>query len=265
MPDSLLTYNIFYPLIALLLIVISTSFLGVFTLWQKLSYFGDALSHSIILGVVIANLFVVNQILAIIIFCLCFCIIFYQISNNKFFSKDAITMILSYFCLSLAFIFNEDPQKLHHFIFGNLNEIDLNHLILLAILAVICLTYCKIAFKKLLQINVNNDLAQIDGINVRFWQLSFLIILSVTIALSVKAVGVFLMSALLILPAAISRIFSKSPQQMLLLTFILSIIITIISYNLSLILKFQSGAFIILSFFTIFILSLLLIKAKNHD
>jgi len=246
----------------IILIAITTSSLGPYTLWQKLSYFGDALSHSMLLGVVIGSFFAVNQILAIILFCVIFSLVFYLISNNKFFSKDTITMILSYFCLAFAFLAVGDPEKLHDFIFGSLEDITRYDLWFLAALSMVAVIYSKVAFKRLLQINVNQDLAKIDGINVKFWQLSFLILLSCVIALSVKVVGVFLMTALLILPSAIARIFSNSAKKMFFHTYLISIIVSLIAFNLSLYLGYEAGPVIILSFFAIFTVSLLLKNQK---
>lgn len=259
---DLLSQNNFLQLAIITLIAITTSSLGPYTLWQKLSYFGDALSHSMLLGVVIGSFFAVNQIFAIVSFCIIFSLVFYFISSNKFFSKDTITMILSYFCLAFAFLAVGDPEKLHDFIFGSLSGVTISDVWFLSILALISVIYSKIAFKKLLQININQDLAQIDGINVKFWQISFLILLSCVIALSVKVVGVFLMTALLILPAAIARIFSDSAKKMCLYTYFISIGISLFSFSASSYLGYEAGPVIILSFFAIFILSLLVKKQK---
>lgn len=259
---ELLSQNHILQLAIIILISITTASLGPYTLWQRLSYFGDALSHSVLLGVVIGSFFALNQVISIILFCIVFCWVFYLISNSKFFSKDTITMILSYFCIAFAFLVVGDPEKLHDFIFGNLSDVTMQNMWSLLILTIISVIYAKIAFKNLLQINVNKDLAQIDGVNVKFWQVSFLIILSCIIALCVKVVGVFLMTALLVLPSAIARIFSDSAKKMVFYTYFISIIISLLSFNLSINLGYETGPVVILSFFAVFALSLILKKNK---
>ena len=123
---DLLSQNNLLQLAIIVLIAITTSSLGPYTLWQKLSYFGDALSHSMLSGVVIGSFFAVNQIFAIVLFCVIFSLVFYAISNNRFLSKDTITMIMSYFCIAFAFLAVGDPEKLHDFIFGNLQEVTIS-------------------------------------------------------------------------------------------------------------------------------------------
>lgn len=233
MVENIINSNNFFPFISLILTAISASLLGSFVLWKKLSYYGDALSHSILFGVVIGSFFQVDQIITLIIFSIIFSIIIQLLSRNNYFSKDAIIMITSYGCISLALLLIEDVHKFEEIIFGNSLEITKQQLILLFSLPLVIILYIIFAFKKILLINVNKDLAKIDGIKVEFWQLSFLILLSVTVAICVKFVGVFLMTALLILPSAISRIYAKSAIKMLFISVALAIFATLFSFKIS--------------------------------
>lgn len=215
------------PFFALILIATSCSLFGVFVLWKKLSYFGDALSHSILLGLVLGVIFESNQVLSIAIFSIFFASLIILISKNRYFSKDALIMISSYFCVALAVIINDIWIKNFYFtsyIFGDILTVGTQDIIALIVVTIISISYTYLAFNKILLINLNSDLAKVEKVKTEFWNLSFLILLSLVIAFSVRIVGVFLMTALLILPAAISRIFAISPKQMIVFSFLISIV-----------------------------------------
>jgi zinc transport system permease protein len=251
------------PFFAITLIAIASSLLGVFVLWKKLSYFGDALSHSILLGLVIGATIELNQVLAIIFFATIFAFLVRLISQNRYFSKDVIIMILSYFCVALAVIFNDIWLKNFSFssyIFGDiLTATDLDVIALFTI-SLVTIFYVIFAFKKILLINVSEDLAKIEGVKVEFWNLSFLILLSIVVALSVRIVGVFLMTALLILPAAIARIFSLSAKHMIFLSPLIAILIATFSFKAAITYDLTISSAIVVIFSTIFITSLTLKK-----
>lgn len=224
------------PFLALILITISCSLLGVFVLWKKLAFFGDGLSHSILLGFVLGAIFDSNQIATLLLFATFFAFLVSLISQNRYFSKDTIIAISSYFCIALAIILNDFFTKnlnLASYVFGDILVVGNQDLIALTIISTIVIFYTFFAFRKILLININNDLAKIEGIKVTFWNISFLILLALTIALSVRIVGVLLMTALLVLPAAIARIFSTSAKQMIILSCVFGCLISTISFKIS--------------------------------
>lgn len=249
------------PFFAVILIAISSALLGVFVLWKKLSYFGDALSHSILLGLVLSAAFKTDQILALIIFAIIFSSLVGLIAQNRYFSKDTIIMILSYFCVALAVILNDIWLKNFYFtsyIFGDVLTAGSSEIKALTAISLVVIFYSIFAFKKILLINTNQDLARIEGIKIEFWNISFLILLSLVIALSVKIVGVFLMTALLILPAAIARIFSVSAKQMIFLSLAFAILISAFSFELASFYDLTISPTIVITFTLIFVSSLTL-------
>lgn len=248
------------PFFAVILIAISCSLLGVFVLWKKLSYFGDSLSHSILLGLVLSAIFETSQISALIFFAFIFSFVVGIISQNRYFSKDTIIIILSYFCVASAVIANDIWVKDFQFtsyIFGDVLTVVSYEIQALSAIALIAIGYTFFAFKRILLMNTNQDLAKIEGVRTEFWNLSFLILLALVIALSVRIVGVFLMTALLILPAAIARIFSVSAKQMMVLSLVISICVSAFSFKIASAYDLTVSSTIIVIFSVIFISSLL--------
>lgn len=224
------------PFFAIVLIAISCGLFGVFVLWKKLAYFGDSLSHSILLGLALGTLTSLNQVLVLTLFAIVFALLTGLILENRYFSRDTIIAALSYFCVALAVLVNDLWIKNFNFnsyIFGDILTAGSDEIQLLAIVCSAAVFFTIFAFKKILLINVNQDLARIEGIKVELWNWLFLILLALIIALSVRIVGVFLMTALLILPAAIARIFAASARQMMVLSGIISAIISALSFKLA--------------------------------
>lgn len=228
-------------------------------LWKKLSYFGDALSHAVLLGLAFSVIFEMNQIFALIIFAIIFAALVTALSQNRFFSKDIIIMISSYFCVAIAIILNDVWIKDFNFasyIFGDVLAVSSQEIQALTVISVATIFYIIFAFKKILLININQDLARIENIKTEIWNFSFLLLLALVIALSVKIVGVFLMTALLILPAAIARIFSTSAKQMMLLSLAFGIIVSSTSFKLATSYDLTVSPVIIAIFSIIFICSI---------
>ena len=249
------------PFITLILVAISSSILGVFVLWKKLSYFGDALSHATLLGLIFGFIFKIDQILILMIFSCLFAFLTAYFTRNQFFNKNTIIVIISYFCVALAMVLNDiftQNFDFNSYIFGDILTVENLDLQILILLSVVIVFYTFFAFKKILLINTNQDLARIEGIKVEYWNISFLILLSLTIALSVRFVGVFLMTALLILPAAIARIFSNSARQMMILSLAISVVISSLSFKFALDYNLTAAPAVITVFGIIFLTSLVL-------
>lgn len=251
--------------LALILATIASSLLGVFVLWKKLFYFGDAMSHSILFGAALSLVFNSNQTLTLIAFAVLFAIIANYLSQSRFASKSMAVAVLSYFSIACAFLledFTQNHNDFHQLIFGDILEITQQEITLLAAIAALSAIYTIFSFRKILLINLNQDLAKIHHININRWNLSFLILLSLTVALSVQIVGIFLMTSLLILPAAIARIFSRSPKEMIILSLFIGIIISSSSFFVANIYDLKIGATIAISFCLIFFACQIFNKSK---
>jgi len=203
-----------YSFCAMFFAMISCSLLGVFVAWQKISYFSDSLSHAVLLGIVLSLIFDVNQVLALVIFAVAFAALIFMIAQNR----DSTIMISSYFCIALALILNNlflQNIDLESYILGDIKNAGALDVLVLLGVSLVSIGYVMLGYKKILLLNLSEDLARISGVNARLWHLSFLILLAVVVALTVRVAGIFLTTALLVFPPAIARIFSKSAPQMI--------------------------------------------------
>ncbi len=251
------------PFLALILTAATSSLLGVFVLWKRLSYFGDAISHSILLGASLGAILSLEQNFSLVFFALIFAALVGFLSQNRYFSKDTIITISSYFCVALAIILNDlsgQTIDFSNYIFGDISSVATLDIAVLAAILVATILFVTLSFKKILLINLASDLAKVEGIKTSLWNNAFLILLTLAVAMSVKVVGVLLVTALLVLPAAIARLFSKSATQMIFFSAANAIAVCALSQLVANQYQISVAALTVLISSSIFILILL---AKN--
>lgn len=257
----------FKPFLALILTAATSSLLGVFVLWKKLSYFGDAISHSILLGAAFAAILGLSTDFSLVYFAIIFALMLGFMAQNRYFSKDTIITISSYFCVALAIILNDlngQNFDFSDYIFGDPLKASNADIAVLVAIFITTILFTFLSFRKILLMNLASDLAKIEGIKINFWNYFFLILLTLTIAMSVQIVGVLLVTALLVLPAAIARLLAKSALQMLLFSIVIAITIAAFSGAVAQSYNVSAAAFSILVFSVIFII-ILTIKNKIYS
>lgn len=218
--------------ITILLTSLSCSLIGSFVLWKKLSFYGDAMSHSTLFGVAIGVFLQANQIVILIIFNLIFTLLINLFSRQKSFAIDSIVMIFSYFFIACAVLFNENfntNYEFEEFLFGDISAIDFYDLIMVTFLLIMVVKFIITYRDQFLISIINPDIAQVKNVKKNLIDFYFMIILSLIIAFAIQVTGIFLVTALMILPCSIARIFAKNPSQMIKIGAIISSIIAILA------------------------------------
>ena len=145
-------------------------------------------------------------------------------------------------------------------LFGDIlavNEIDLS---IIWLGGAIILLILKIIWKPLFASTVNNELAEAEGMYPERANAIFTILLAAIIAISIKIVGLLLITGMLIMPAAMSRNISNNPQQMVKLSVVGGLLSVLIGLFSSLQFNSSSGPSIITAALILFILTLIKIK-----
>jgi len=210
--------------------------LGVFMVWQRQSYFGATLAHSALLGISIGLVLQTDLTLSIIVVSMLVAAAIFAFSQYKQLSSDTLLGILAHSSLAFGLILislQDDIQiDLMGYLFGDILSINTTDLALIGLTSLLILVFYLKHWQSLLNLTLNSELAQVEGIAVKSVQLQFVLLLAFMIALSMKIVGVLLVTSLLIIPAAAARRLSKSPEQMLgysMLIGVISIITGLIS------------------------------------
>ena len=191
---------------------------GCFIIWRRLAYFGDTLSHSALLGVAMALLLETNVTIAVFLVSVVASLLLLVLQRRAALSSDALLGLLAHSTLAVGLVvlafMTWVRVDLMGFLFGDILAMTKIDLAVIwgggaAVLAVM-----RHIWRPLFAATVNHDLATAKGMRPDLMNIIFMILVAAVIAVSMKLVGVLLITALLIIPAATARRFSASPEQM---------------------------------------------------
>ncbi|WP_258546944.1 MULTISPECIES: iron chelate uptake ABC transporter family permease subunit [unclassified Psychromonas] len=237
---------------------------GSFVVWRRLAYFGDTLAHSALLGVALGFLLHINLTLGIFLICQMLAILLFVSQYQRQLASDTLLGIFSHGALSLGLValaFMDNVRiDLVSYLFGDILAIGYSDLFWIYGAGGVALLGLIWIWKPLLSITIHEDLARVEGIPVDRINWLFLGLIALIVAIMMKVVGMLLVTALLIIPAATARRFANTPESMALI----AMLIGGVSVVLGLLGSFQydtpSGPTIVVAGCILFIGSILLPK-----
>jgi zinc transport system permease protein len=187
--------------------------LGSFAVLRQLSFFSDALGHSALLGISLGILLNINPTLVLIPFAVIFALLVNQLVERSQLPADALlnivyssSLALAVVALSLVETYRGGIQQL---LFGDILGISWADLALISGLALGALAYLVLSLRAQVLLTLHGDLASAFGVATRWHRLAFIVLLALVVAVSIKAVGVLLISAFVVFPACASRLVSR--------------------------------------------------------
>jgi len=188
--------------------------LGSFAVLRQLSFFSDALGHSSLLGITLGILLGVNPTLVLIPFAVLFALSVSQLVERSALPTDALlnivyssSLAIAILALSLVETYRGGIQQL---LFGDILGISRLDVVVIAAFLVASVIYLGLSMRAQVLLTLNQDLAAAMGVHTRWHGLAFVILLAVVVAISIKAVGVLLISAFVVIPACAGRLLSRS-------------------------------------------------------
>ena len=253
-------------LISSLAVAIIDGSLGCFVIWKRLSYFSDSISHSALLGVGLGIISGLGINFGLIIVGIIFAVLVVFLQNRGMLSNDAILGIFSHIALSIGIVvlgFVGDPNTDYFaYLFGDILSITVSDIYWIFVVLAIVLVLLFIYWKKLLLLTLNEELATAEGLNKIFYELLFMFLIALAVTVSVRIVGVLLITSLLIIPPAIARVFSRSPLSMIFGSIVVSVITVIIGLYASIGFDIATGPAIVITLGFFFIFSQLMPKTQ---
>ena len=245
-------------------VALVTGPLGCFVVWRRLSYFGDTLSHSALLGVTLAYFLEFNIALSVFIISALIALILINLQKRTNLPGDALLGLLAHSSLAVGLVvigfLSFIRFDIMGLLFGDILAVNVNDIITIWIGGAIILLVLKLIWKSLFASTVNYELAEAEGLDPDKAKAIFTILMAAIIAISIKMVGLLLITGMLIIPAAMARNISNSPKQMILFSVIGGLLSVVIGLFTSLEFNTASGPSIIAASLFLFILSLLKIK-----
>lgn len=191
--------------------------LGSFVVWRRMAYFGDTLAHSALLGISIGFVMDINLNLAVIFCCVALALVLVAMQRQRLVATDTLLGIMAHSALSLGLVavaLLEIRVDLMAYLFGDLLAIGTEDLLWIYLGGALVLLLLKLLWQPLLAITINEELAQVEGVNVPLTRLILMLLIAVVIAIAMKIVGLLLITSLLIIPAASARRLARTPEQM---------------------------------------------------
>lgn len=246
-------------ILAALLIGMTSGVVGAYVVTRGMSFLGDALAHSVLPGVAIAFLTGGNLLLGGLLAGIIAAIIIGLLTRRRRLQEDtaigivfAGTLALGIALISSARSFATDLQ---HILIGNILAVGEQDLLLMALIGLIVILLISLLYKELLIISFDQILAQSLQLPSEALRILLLVLLAVTVVVGAQAVGVTLIAATLVTPAATARFFVKRLHSMMLLSALIASLSGVIGMYIAYYQSIAASASIVLTMTVCFILA----------
>jgi zinc transport system permease protein len=241
--------------------------LGCFVIWRRMAYFGDTMSHSALLGVGLGFLAGIAPAIGVAAVTTAIALLLFLLQRSRALPVDTLLGILSHGALSIGLVVVSLMSGLRidlmAYLFGDVLSVSRGELASLWAGGAVILVTLLFIWRPLLAVTVDEDLARAEGIKAGLVRGIFMLLIALTIALSMRIVGILLITSLLIIPAAAARQLSRSPEMMAVLAAIIGVAAATLGLGGSFMLDTPSGPSIVVVALGLFVL-LSLIKVLRH-
>ena len=192
--------------------------LGAFVVWRRMAYFGDTLAHSALLGVAFGIVLNISPVIGIVLASSAIALLLWWMQKSTTLANDSLLGILSHSALALGLVcvglFSNSRIDLYGYLFGDLLTVNMQDIAVVCAAASVILGLVCFFWRSLLMIAIDESLAKVEGLAVEKLRLMLMLLMALLIAIAMKAVGILLITALLIIPPAAARKLTSSPEAM---------------------------------------------------
>lgn len=242
--------------------------LSFFVVARKLSFVGMGISHAAFGGVAVGLAMGVDPMATAAIFCCMVALGIWFTSRKSRLHEDAVIGMLFVTAMALGLVITRFARlynvDLMAYLFGSILAIKRSDLLFILVLGSFSLLYLLMFFKELLFIAFDEETARASGIAVDPIYAGFLIILSLVIVISMKLVGILLVSALLVFPCAVGLQWSRNYRGVVAVSQLTGLLSVAAGLYLSYRLDISSGASIVMVLFVFLLFSLLFAPGRRY-
>lgn len=244
-------------LLTAIMVGIMSGIIGSFIILRGMSLMGDAISHAVLPGVAVAYMLGINVLVGASVFgILAALLIGFVAAHSKVKTDTAIGVVFSAF-YALGFILismAESATNLHHILFGNILAVSNRDILTTAVVLGIVILFVTIFYKELLITSFDETFAATYGLKVQLIHYSLMLVLTLVTVSALQTVGIILVVAMLITPAATAFLWTNRLSLMLILSAAFGVVSATVGLYLSYTFNWASGPAIVLvaaAFFTI--------------
>ncbi len=236
--------------IAILIITPLFGILGTLIVNNKMAFFSDALGHSALTGVAIGVIFgVSNTNMSMIVFAIIFALLLNRIKRKNTLSTDTIISVFASFSMAIGLVILSKGGNFSQYsslLVGDILSITSQEILYLLIVFLVTIVFWVLCFNKLHAISINESLATSKNIKTSLLDNLFVVIIAVIVMLSIKWIGILIINALLILPAASSKNIASNVREYHLFSIIISLFSGLLGLVLSYYINTATGPTIVI-------------------
>ena len=237
-------------LLAVLLLTPLLGLLGTMAVNHQMAFFSDALGHSALTGIGLGIILGLrNDLVAMLVFGIIWAILICVIKQSGSASADTVISVFSSTSVAAGLLILARGGKFAKYsalLIGDILAVTSGDLLWLLLALIATLAFWALLYNALLLTSVDSQLARSRGIRTRLVECAFVVMVAVAVMLSIRWVGVMLINALLILPAAAGRNLARSARQHAVWSVVLALFCGILGLTLSYYLDTSAGASIVL-------------------
>ena len=238
-------------IIGLVLLAPLCAGMGIIVVNFRMAFFSDAISHSAFTGVALGIIFGIDPMITLVLFGLMVGLAITRVKMHSELSNDTVIGVFfsTVIALGIALISAKGglTRNLQSVLYGDILSLTDKDLVVQFIFFLVIMIYLYVAYNRLFFIGLHQTLAHAQGINVKLYEYSFAALLSILVAFSIRAVGLLLVTAMLILPAASSRNVAKTAGGLFWWALLFAVISCIIGLFGSIAWNTATGATVILA------------------
>lgn len=255
-------------LVAGLVLAVVAAPLGCIVLWRRMAYVGETLAQSSLLGVAFGMALNVDLTLSVIIAAVLAALILIWFGQQKLLALDSVLGLMHHAALAMGVIaitlLKGPAIDLMGFLFGDVFAVTRNDMIWVVVGGALVLAATLALWRSLVRVSLHEYLATAEGIDPRLSRGAFDILLAVTIAVSMKIVGILLVMAFLIVPAVAARPLASTPERMAIIAAIVAMIGVVGGLFFSLTVDVPGGPSIVLTMCALAVISLMAAGSRSR-
>lgn len=243
--------------------------LGALVVWQRMAYFGETMAQAGLLGVALSLAVGAGQTVSVMVVAVLAALLILLLSRQRVLPLDSVLGLLHHGALAAGVIATAalagQSVDLLGYLFGDIFAVTVTDLYWIYGGGALVLCVVALVWQPLLRLAVHEELAVAEGVPGARIKAIFMLLLAVTIAIAIKILGILLVIAFLIVPAAAARPFARTPEQMVIVTAAIAVAGVLAGLWLSARSDAPGGPAIVLMLALMALLSLLRARAIDKD
>lgn len=239
-----------YAFLAILVITPLFGLMGTMIVNRKMAFFSDALGHSALTGIAVGVVLGVNNTnVSMVIFAVIFALLLNFINSRVLSATDTVISVFSSCSIALGLAILSQGGNFSRYssiLVGDILSITPEEIVYLLVILVITLVFWVFGFNKLLAVSLNRTLAKSLHISVGWMENLFAVLTALIVMVSIRWVGILIINALLILPAASARNISENMREYHFFAILFSVFSGILGLIISYFVNVATGPIIVI-------------------